>query len=60
VGGALAAVGAGWMRVEFGDYEYAFLIGAVLGLAAAGLALMIRPQGTAAPALPAVTELANA
>jgi sugar phosphate permease len=60
LGGALAAVGAGWMRVEFGDYEYAFLIGAVLGLAAAGLALMIRPQGTAAPALPAVTELANA
>jgi hypothetical protein len=48
------------MRVEFGDYEYAFLIGAILGLAAAGLALMIRPQGTAAPALPAVTELANA
>jgi sugar phosphate permease len=60
LGGALAAVGAGWVRMEFGDYEYAFLAGAVLGLMAAGLALMIRTRGTAAPAVPAVTELANA
>jgi MFS family permease len=60
LGGALAAVGAGWVRMEFGDYEYAFLAGAVLGLMAAGLALMIRTRGTTAPAVPAVTELANA
>jgi predicted MFS family arabinose efflux permease len=44
LGGALAAVGAGWVRMEFGDYEYAFLAGAVLGLMAAGLALMIRGE----------------
>jgi uncharacterized membrane protein YedE/YeeE len=60
LGGALAAVGAGWVRMEFGNYEYAFLAGAVLGLMAAGLALMVRTRGTAAPAVPAVTELANA
>ncbi len=52
LGGALAAVAGGWARMQFGDYRYAFLTGAVMGLIGAGLSLMIRPAGRAAPALP--------
>ena len=52
LGGALAAVGGGWAHMQYGDYQYAFLTGAVMGLIGAGLSLMIRPAGRAAPALP--------
>lgn len=45
LGGALAAVGGGWARMQFGDYQYAFLTGAIMGLMAAGLALIIRVTG---------------
>src|SRR6266542_3743363 len=58
--GTLAAVGGGWARMQFGDYQYAFLAGAVMGLVAACLALTIRRIGGEAPAIPAVTELAEA
>jgi len=60
LGGALAAVGGGWARMQFGDYQYAFLTGAIMGLMAAGLALTIRMTGRRAPAIPATTEFANA
>jgi MFS family permease len=58
LGGASAAVGGGWVRMQFGDYQYAFLTGGCLGLVAAGLALTIRRTEGPAQALPAVTELA--
>jgi sugar phosphate permease len=45
LGGALAAVGAGWARMQFGDYQYAILTAAVAALVAAGLSLMIGPAG---------------
>src|SRR5947208_10862045 len=35
LGGASAAVGGGWVRMYFGDYQYAFLIGACLCLVSA-------------------------
>lgn len=60
LGGALAAIGGGWARVQFGDYQYAFLTGAVMGLMAAGLALTIRVAPPQAPAIPATPEFANA
>ncbi|MBI4526245.1 MAG: MFS transporter [Deltaproteobacteria bacterium] len=60
LGGALAAVGGGWVHMQFGDYQYAFLAGAVMGLMAACMALMIRATGRAAPAIPAITGLAKA
>src|SRR6266508_1484621 len=46
LGGASAAVGGGWVRMYFGDYQYAFLIGGCLGLIAACLALTIRRTGS--------------
>src|SRR2546426_10267157 len=60
LGGALAAVGGGWARIQFGDFQYAFLAGAVMGLMAAGLALTIRMTGPRAPAIALATEFANA
>jgi MFS family permease len=60
LGGASAAVGGGWVRMYFGDYQYAFFIGGCLGLVAACLALTIRRTEGEAPAIPAVTELAEA
>jgi sugar phosphate permease len=60
LGGASAAVFGGWARVQFGDYQYAFLSGGCLGLIAAFLALTIRRTGSEAPAIPVVTELAEA
>jgi predicted MFS family arabinose efflux permease len=41
LGGASAAIGGGWARVHFGDYQYALLAGGCLGLLAACLALTI-------------------
>jgi sugar phosphate permease len=52
VGGALAAVAGGWAHMQFGDYHYAMLTGAVMALIAASLSMMIRSAGRAAPALP--------
>ena len=60
LGGALAAVGGGWVRMQFGDYQYAFLTGGCMALIAACLALTIRMTGQQAPAIPVTTELANA
>jgi sugar phosphate permease len=60
LGGAFAAIAGGWARMHFGDYQYAFLAGGLLGLVAAGLALTIRMSGRPAQAVPAVTEFASA
>jgi sugar phosphate permease len=60
LGGALAAIAGGWARMHFGDYQYAFLAGGLLGLVAAGLALTIRTSGRPARAVPAATEFASA
>ena len=60
LGGASAAIGGGWARVHFGDYQYAFLVGGCMGLIAACLALKIRRTDSPAPALPAATEFASA
>ena len=48
------------MRMEFGDYQYAFLIGGRMGLMAACLALAIRRGAREAPAIPVTTEFASA
>lgn len=60
LGGASAALGGGWARVYFGDYQYAFLIGGCLGLVAALLALTVQSTQRPAPALPLKPELAKA
>ena len=52
LGGALSAVGGGWAHMQFGDYQYAFLIGGVMGLIGAVLSLMIRSAERTAPSLP--------
>jgi MFS family permease len=59
-GGASAAILGGWVRVHFGDYQYAFLVGGCLGLIAACLALTINRRNVEKPELPAVAELAGA
>ena len=60
IGSAIAALGAGWIYSHFGEYYYAFLSGAVMGLLAAGMALMIRRDRDQAPAMPAAAEAARA
>jgi MFS family permease len=60
LGGASAAIGGGWTRVYFGDYQYAFVVGGCMGLLAAFLALTIQSAEQAAPAVPLKTELAGA
>jgi len=42
IGSAIAALGAGWIYSSFGEYYYAFLSGAVMGLLAAAMAMIIR------------------
>jgi MFS family permease len=59
LGGASAAILGGWVRVHYGDYQIAFLVGGCLGLIAACLALTVRSTARPAPAIPA-TELAGA
>ncbi len=59
IGAALAAVAGGWAYSYFGEYHFAFLSGAVMGLLAAALALKIRSSG-ARPAVPLSAELARA
>ena len=60
IGSAIAALGGGWIYSHFGEYYYAFLSGAVMGLLAAGMALMIRRDRDQAPAMRVVTEVARA
>jgi sugar phosphate permease len=60
IGSAIAALGAGWIYTHFGEYYYAFLSGAVMGLLAAGMALMIRRDRDQAPAMRVVAEAARA
>jgi predicted MFS family arabinose efflux permease len=52
IGSAIAALGGGWIYSEFGEYYYAFMSGAVMGLLAAGMAMMIRRDRDQAPAIP--------
>jgi MFS family permease len=55
MGAAIAAIGGGLIRVWFGDYQWAFVIGGFMGIVAAGIALSIptRPQTTTgAPLVP--------
>ena len=60
IGSAIAALGAGWIYSRFGEYYYAFLTGAVMGLLAAGMAMMIRRDRDRAPVLPVIAEAAGA
>jgi MFS family permease len=60
LGGASAAIGGGWVRMQFGDYQYAFLTGGCMALIAGALALTIRMSGQQAPAIPATPQLAGA
>ena len=60
IGSAIAALGAGWIYSEFGEYYYAFLTGAVMGLLAAGMAMMIRRDRDSAPAVAIGAEAARA
>jgi sugar phosphate permease len=60
IGAAVAAVAGGWAHTQFGEYLYAFLTGAFMGLLAAGLALTIRSGGFKPKAIPTTGELAQA
>ena len=60
LGGASAAILGGWVRVHYGDYQIAFLVGGILGLVAACLALTVRSTPRPAPAIPAKPEFAGA
>jgi predicted MFS family arabinose efflux permease len=60
LGGASAAIGGGWARVYFGDYQYAFLVGGCLGLLAACLALTIHRRSIERPGMGVAAELAGA
>ena len=57
LGGASAAILGGWVRVHFGDYQYAFLVGGFMGLIAACLALTIDRRNVENSEVRAVTEL---
>ena len=60
LGGAAAAISGGWVRVHFGDYQYAFLVGGFMGLIAACLALTIDRRNVGKPELPLAAEIASA
>ncbi|MBM4264745.1 MAG: MFS transporter [Deltaproteobacteria bacterium] len=60
IGSAIAALGAGWIYSNLGEYHYAFLSGAVMGLLAAAMALIIRSSNAASPTLTANAEPAGA
>jgi sugar phosphate permease len=59
VGSAIAALGAGWIYSNFGEYYFAFVSGAAMGLIAAGMALVIRREREPAPTLPINSATAN-
>jgi MFS family permease len=60
IGGAVSATGAGLLFSVFGDYEWAFLAGGVMGLMAAVMALSIRLPSQAPPLYPQPTGVATA
>jgi predicted MFS family arabinose efflux permease len=60
LGGASAAILGGWVRVHYGDYQIAFLVGGCLGLIAACLALTVRSTARPAPGMTAKPELVSA
>ena len=60
LGGASAAILGGWVRVHFGDYQYAFLVGGTLGLIAACLALTIDRRNVEKSEVGVATELVGA
>jgi MFS family permease len=60
LGGASAAILGGWVRVHFGDYQYAFLVGGTLGLIAACLALTVDRRNVEKSELRAGVEMAGA
>lgn len=60
IGSAIAALGAGWIYSYFGEYYYAFLSGAIMGLLAAGMALLIRRDRDQAPAMRVGSEVVRA
>ena len=59
MGGASAAIGGGWARVHFGDYQYAFLVGGGMGLLAACLALTVQSTERPARSLPLKPKFAE-
>jgi predicted MFS family arabinose efflux permease len=59
LGGASAAIGGGWARVHFGDYQYAFLAGGCMGLLAACLALTVQSTQQPAAEVPLKPEFAG-
>jgi MFS family permease len=60
LGGAGAAIGGGWVRMQFGDYQYAFVIGGCMGLLAAVMALTVRSRERPRTGVQPGTELARA
>jgi sugar phosphate permease len=56
VGGALTAAGGGVLRAWLGDYQLAFLLGGILAVLGAGLALGIPSKARAAPAAAVATS----
>jgi sugar phosphate permease len=60
LGGAGAAIAGGWARMQFGDYQYAFIVGGCMGLVAAMLALTVRIGARSTPGVSAPGELARA
>ena len=60
VGSAIAALGAGWIYSNLGEYHYAFLSGAVMGLLAAGLSLVIGSEASPHRQVPVSAEMAKA
>jgi predicted MFS family arabinose efflux permease len=60
IGSAIAALGAGWIYSNYGEYYVAFISGAVMGVLAAVMALIIRRDRQPAPELPVGGELAKA
>ena len=59
LGGASAAILGAWVRVHFGDYQYAFLVGGCMGLIAACLALTIDRRNVENQEMPIATEFAG-
>jgi MFS family permease len=60
LGGAGAAIAGGWVRMEFGDYQYAFVLGGCMGLIAAVLALTVRNTERSTAGVAPSTGLARA
>jgi MFS family permease len=52
IGGASAAIAGGWAHMQFGDYQYAFITGGIMGLIAGALALTIRATRSPLDVLP--------